>query len=77
MNERLRVLIAEILDMPPAEIAPDMVRASTTEWDSLNHLRLMTALEEEFGVSLTMDQIAAICTPRELQTIIDAQGSAQ
>jgi acyl carrier protein len=69
MNERLRVLIADILDLRPADIAPDMVRESTAEWNSLNHLRLMTALEEEFGISLTMDEIIAIHTPWELQTI--------
>ena len=74
MNERLRALIAEILDMRPADIAADMARESTTQWDSLSHLRLMTALEDEFGVSLTMDEIAAVRTPRQLQTIIDAQG---
>jgi len=75
MNERLKVLIAEILDMPPADIAPDMVRESTTEWDSLTHLRLITALEEEFGVALTMDEIVAIHTPQQLQTIIDSHGA--
>ena len=74
MNERLKALIAEILDMRPADIAADMARESTTQWDSLSHLRLMTALEDEFGVSLTMDEIAAVHTPRQLQTIIDAQG---
>ncbi len=74
MNERLKALIAEILDMRPADIAADMARESTTQWDSLSHLRLMTALEDEFGVSLTMDEIAAVRTPRQLQTIIDAQG---
>ena len=58
----------------PADIAADMARESTTQWDSLSHLRLMTALEDEFGVSLTMDEIAAVRTPRQLQTIIDAQG---
>jgi acyl carrier protein len=73
MNERLRALIAEILDMRPADIAADMARESTTQWDSLSHLRLVTALEDEFGISLTMDEIAAIRTPRQLQTIIDAQ----
>ncbi|HEX2459037.1 MAG TPA: acyl carrier protein [Vicinamibacterales bacterium] len=73
MNERLRALIAEILDIRPADIAADMARESTTQWDSLSHLRLITALEDEFGISLTMDEIAAIRTPRQLQAIIDAQ----
>jgi acyl carrier protein len=74
MNEHLKAFIADILDMQPADIAADMVRESTSQWDSLSHLRLMTALEDEFGVSLTMDEIANIHTPQQLQAIIDAQG---
>jgi acyl carrier protein len=71
MDERLQSLIAEILDISPEDVVPDLVRADTEQWDSLNHLRLITAFEEAFGVRLTMDQIAAVRTVRELQRFID------
>jgi acyl carrier protein len=71
MDERLQSLIAEILDISPEDVGPDLVRADTEQWDSLNHLRLVTAFEEEFGVRLTMDQIAGVRTVRELQGFID------
>jgi acyl carrier protein len=72
MNERLRLLLAELLDVPADEVTPEMRRADTQAWDSLNHLRLITAVETEFGANFTMDQIAQLQTPAELQRIIDA-----
>jgi acyl carrier protein len=77
MNERLRSLIADILDIPTDDVVPDLLRANTEQWDSLNHLRLMTAFEEEFGVRLTMQQIAEIQSPRELQQFLDAGRSTR
>jgi acyl carrier protein len=75
MNERLQSLIAEILDIPVAEVVPDLLRTATEHWDSLNHLRLMTAFEEEFGIRLTMPQIAEIQSPGQLQQLLDERGA--
>jgi acyl carrier protein len=75
MNEQLQSLIADILDIPVGEVVPDLMRADTEQWDSLNHLRLMTAFEEEFGIRLTMQEIADIQSPRQLQAFIDERGS--
>jgi acyl carrier protein len=71
MEERLRTLIAEILDIAPDEIQPQMRRADTASWDSLSHLRLITAFEDRFGIALTMDEIERIQTPAELQAALD------
>lgn len=73
MNDRLRTLMAELLDLPADEIKPDMQRADTEAWDSLNHLRLITAIESEFGSAFTMDEIAALQTPAQLQSIIESR----
>jgi acyl carrier protein len=71
MEQRLRALIAEILDLPADAIQPDMRRSETEAWDSLSHLRLVTAIEETFGAKFTMDEIAQIQTPAELQSVLD------
>ena len=63
--ERLHLLISDVLDRAPEEVTADMKRDDIPEWDSLAHLRIVTAVEEEFGLRLTMDQIA------ELKSIAD------
>ena len=70
LTKRLQSLIAEMLDLPEAEVTRDTRRADTGNWDSLNHLQLVTAIEREFGVKLSMDEIAAINTAGNLQDIV-------
>jgi acyl carrier protein len=77
VNERLQTLIADILDLNSSDVGPELSRADTAQWDSLNHLRLVTALEEEFGVQLTMDQIVQIQSARHLEQIIQQRGEAR
>jgi len=58
MNARFREVLSEVLGLAPAQITPDLRRTDTDLWDSINHLRLITLLETEFGASFTMDEIA-------------------
>jgi acyl carrier protein len=74
LDSALQRLIAEILDVPPGEVRADMRREDTGAWDSMSHLRLVTAVESAFGVRFTMEEIATIGSPMELQQIIQSHG---
>lgn len=74
MDLRLQAVIAEILDLEPAAVRDDMRREDTDAWDSLNHLRLVTAVESEFGVRLSLDEIGSVDSPRALEDLIRAHG---
>ena len=41
------------------------------EWDSINHLNLVLALTEEFGITLDFDEILMIETLRDVQLIVE------
>ncbi len=71
MNEQLRGIVADTLGIDPAAVTPQMSREDEPAWDSLNHLRLVSAVEEAFGVRLTMAEIQEIATAGELQARID------
>jgi acyl carrier protein len=74
-TDRLQSLIAEMLDVPESQITAQTRRADIENWDSLNHLQLVTAIETEFGLKLTMDEIAAISTVEDFHRIIAARGT--
>ena len=57
MNELVRQLVADVLGMDPGEVADELSRDTADNWDSLNHLRIVTAIEQEFSVSLSMGDI--------------------
>jgi acyl carrier protein len=52
-------VMADILEVTTEELGRETVRDGHPTWDSFNHLRLMTALEEEFAVQFSMDEIIA------------------
>jgi acyl carrier protein len=70
MTPELRTLAADIFDVGPEEIQGDLGPGSWERWDSLGHLRLVTAVEEEFGVKLSMQEIQTIASLDALDVLI-------
>ena len=55
--ERICLIVSDVLDVDTGSIAPDSAQGDIPEWDSLAQLRIVTALEQEFGVKPTMREI--------------------
>ena len=56
-EENIKELIGDTFDIDEDDINDETNNETVEKWDSLNHLRLVTALEAEFGVTLTMEEI--------------------
>jgi len=50
-------IVAELFNQPAESIAPNSSPHTIEGWDSLGHLNLALALEQEFGVAFSMEQI--------------------
>ena len=59
-DTRLREIMAEVLDLDPVRIDESFARGGAPSWDSLAHLRLITALEEAFGMRFTMKEVGEL-----------------
>ena len=57
IEARIRELMAQVLDLPPAEIGPELSTSTSSAWTSLNHLMLISQLESEFGVVFSNQEI--------------------
>lgn len=55
--ERIRLIISDVLDVDVNSIEHDSAQGGIPEWDSLAQLRIVTALEQEFGIKPTMREI--------------------
>ena len=73
MEERLATLISDVLELDGESESADAVRNEHPSWDSLAHLTLVTAVEEEFGVRFTMDEIESIETLRDFAQALQAR----
>lgn len=70
MNDRLTEIVADVLDLDPAQIDDELTPEDAELWDSLNHLRLVTAVEQEFGVKLSMQEIESIKSLAILRALV-------
>jgi acyl carrier protein len=57
---RLREVMAEVFGLDPLQIDDGFARGDAPSWDSLGHLRLITALEEAFGLRFTMKEVGEL-----------------
>jgi acyl carrier protein len=70
---RLRALVAEILRIPAATINERLDMEATSTWDSLSHMELIAAIEDEFQVELTSDEIITMTSVATIATVLRAK----
>jgi acyl carrier protein len=74
VNEQLRALVAEMLDLDVQQVHHSLQRRDTDRWDSLNHLRLVTAIEQTFLIKLSMHEIQSAESVADLDDILKTHG---
>ena len=57
MLERVRRMVSDVFDVPFETVLPESSPDSIEAWDSLHHLDLVLALEQEFGTQFTPEEI--------------------
>ena len=57
MEAKIKEVISNIFGTPLNEINGQSSPDTIENWDSINHMKLITALEEEFDVEFTDEQI--------------------
>jgi acyl carrier protein len=61
IEERVRSVIADVFGLGPGEVGPETSIETVEAWDSLQHLTVVLALEEEFDIRLDDEEtIAAV-----------------
>jgi acyl carrier protein len=56
VEDRIRELFAAILQINPAQISDSTAPAVLDRWDSMQHLILVSGMEEEFGVEFEPEE---------------------
>ncbi len=70
MEEKIKAVLAGILEIAPAEIGEDFGPDSCQNWDSLNNLRILTALEKEFAAKFTWPEISSMTDFARIRAVI-------
>jgi acyl carrier protein len=70
MNEKLTEIVADIFFLDADEVTMELTPDDVGLWNSLNHLRLITAVESAFNIKLTMSEIQSIDNIEKLYEIV-------
>ncbi len=75
---RLKSVMATILEVEPGDITEDSSSDTLPQWDSLRHMNLVLALEDEFGVSIPDEEAADITSYKLIRLVLSGllQGAA-
>lgn len=72
--ERLNELFKDFFDDDSIEVNESTTADDIEDWDSLNHITLIDAVESEFGVRFTMGEVSGMKNVGEMAEIISARG---
>ncbi len=66
--DQLRSIFQDTFTENTHEFSINTIRDDVEEWDSLSHIRLLTAIETHFGVQFDLDEIGDMT---DVATIVD------
>ena len=73
--DKIKQIIAEVLELGEREISDDDGRETIQEWDSLGHLSILSALDKEFnGKVASIESLAGVKTIKEIVQILGKEG---
>jgi acyl carrier protein len=73
LDGRIREVMADILEVEPGAIRDGFGRDDAPSWDSMNHLRMVSALEEAFGVQFTMKEVGEMGSFDTIRRLVAAR----
>lgn len=71
MDDKLKQVFNSVFQIPPDQVLDTLSPEGVTGWDSLGHVRLVTALQDEFGVEFEVDEIMRMENVAGIKAILE------
>jgi acyl carrier protein len=68
--EKVRSITADILEVSPDRITPQSSSENIETWDSVHHLNLILAFEQELGLQLEPEEIDQMNSVERITSIL-------
>jgi acyl carrier protein len=73
---RVQLILTDIFHIPIEQITLMSSPETIENWDSLNHLNLVLAIEQEFGVQLLPEEIDQLLSVEHIMVLLDEKLNA-
>ncbi len=71
--ERVQAISADVFQVPASHINADSSPETLESWDSAQHLNLVLALEQQFGVQFEPEEMQKMTTVGAVVELVDAR----
>ena len=76
MPDHVQAIAANVFQVPADSVTDDLAFNEFKPWDSVNHINLMLAIEEAFGISIADDDIVELTSIAAIRDYLTRQGVA-
>lgn len=70
LSDTISRIFADVFSVPVDSIRPDSSPETIETWDSLQHLNLVLALEQEFSVQFAPEEIETLLSPEIVVAVV-------
>ena len=74
LKKRLTEVFRDVFDDDSIVISADTTANDIEDWDSIEHITLIGAVEDEFGMKFKMGEVSGMNNVGEMMKIIAARG---
>ena len=71
--QRVQRIAADVFSVPIAQISAESSADTIETWDSLQHLNFVLAVEQEFGVQFTPEEIEKLISVNTVVEMLEAR----
>ena len=73
--DTVRAIASDVLGLPVADITPDTSTDTAPNWDSVQHLNLVLALEQALGLTFEPEELDQMKSIRQIVTLVERKQS--
>ncbi len=74
MDDKIKSIMSAVLDIDSAQIDNTTAPDTLEQWDSLKHMSLVIALEEEFGIQFEDEEIVKMLSFPLIKETLSGKG---
>lgn len=73
MRERVQVIMADVFGVDPATIDDEASPQRIEKWDSVRHIQLILALEQQLAIEIDDDQVGLMVSLPAILEVVTAK----
>jgi acyl carrier protein len=74
IRAKIEAIFREVFDDDQLQLSERLSSETFPAWDSLAHIRLVSALEDELSLTFTLEDIEAMTSVAKILLVVDSKG---